>query len=73
MRKDLEDSPGRATRCEAFRSAALDAFVIDAAGQLLLAVRAYPDGFRLVGVRHTEETAVRPRLATQGTVQQLRT
>ena len=32
----------------------------------MLAVRAYPDGFRLVGVRHAEETAVRPRLATPG-------
>ncbi len=58
---------------EVFRSSAFDALVIDPAHQLVLAIVAHPDSFRLVGVRHPEQTAARALLATQGTVMQLST
>ena len=40
------------------RRYALDALVIDPAHQLVLAISAHPEGFRLVGVRYPEQTAV---------------
>ena len=54
-------------------SSAQDTLVIDPAHQFALAIRAHPEGFRLVGVRHPERTALEASLATQGTVMQLGT
>ena len=49
-------------------SSAQDTLDIEPSSQFVLAIRAHPEGVRLVGFRHLERSALDTSLATQGTV-----